>query len=474
MLFNSLEFLVFFLAVFALYITVGAKRQNWLLLVASYTFYGAWDYRFLALLAATTLIDYYIALGIENQSSAQTRKRLLVLSMVSNLGVLGFFKYFNFFTDSFVSLLGTFGMTASPFTLEIILPVGISFYTFQSMSYTIDVYRGQLKPSSSLRDFSLYVAFFPQLVAGPIERATTLLPQIVSPRQVTLDKIGSGLVLIVVGLYKKVVMADNLAPIVDGIFSKQQGFTAEEVFVGSLLFAFQIYGDFSGYTDIARGTSRILGFELMPNFKQPYFARNPSDFWRRWHISLSTWLRDYLYISLGGNQGTRLHTYRNLMLTMVLGGLWHGAAWNFVWWGVFHGSLLVGYRIYEDGRQRTGPASAGPVPALRVICETGVMFLFTLYGWLLFRAGSGAQAVELTVGLLNFESAGILAREVTRLLFFAWPVLVLDYFQFRSGRDESILLRAPMATQACAIAGLLLLFIVLGQYEGASFIYFQF
>lgn len=477
MLFNSLEFLIFFLVFFGLYLTLRRRlrAQNTLLLVASYVFYGAWDYRFLLLLAGTTVIDYCVALAMGRQTDQAVKKRILVVSLVANLSVLGFFKYFNFFEQSFIDLAAVFGMSVSPFILKIVLPVGVSFYTFQSMSYTIDVYRGEIKPVRNLADFALFVAFFPQLIAGPIERATMLVPQVLALRSITLDKIGSGLCLIVFGFYKKVVIADNLSPAVDAIFNKQGGFTAGEVVAGALLFAFQIYGDFSGYTDIARGTARLLGFELMTNFRQPYFARNPSDFWRRWHISLSTWLRDYLYVPLGGNKGSRFLTYRNLMITMFLGGLWHGAAWNFILWGIFHGLLLVGYRLYDESR---GTAATRGVPAAnslpRVIAETFVMFLFTLYGWLLFRAHSGSQIVEMTAALTNFGSLDVLIRETAKLLFYAWPLLVWDYLQFRTRDDEPLITRARVGWQAACYSVLLLMFIILGQYEGASFIYFQF
>jgi len=471
MLFNSLEFVVFFVVVLALYSVLNHSRQNALLLAASYLFYGAWDYRFLALLIGTTVVDYAVALAIDRRSDPLARRRILMFSIVANLGVLGIFKYFNFFADSLVDFAGLFGLTVSPVTLNIVLPVGVSFYTFQSMAYTIDVYRGHLKPCRRLPDFALYVTFFPQLVAGPIERATHLLPQVYARRIVTADKIGAGLSLIALGFFKKVVMADNLAPTVNEIFAKQGGFTAEEVLAGVLCFAFQIYGDFSGYTDIARGTSRLLGFELMDNFREPYFARNPSDFWQRWHISLSSWLRDYLYISLGGNRGGRLATYRNLMLTMLLGGLWHGAAWNFVWWGLYHGALLVGYRFYEE---RAGARSTAARSWLGGVLQIAVMFGFTLYGWLLFRATSGAQIVEMTLALGHFESLRYLARELVTLAFFAWPVVLLDYLRFRGGYPETALLRAPMAVQALTYAGFMLMFFVMGRYEGASFIYFQF
>ena len=476
MLFNSLEFLVFFLVVLGLYAVLKHPGQNRLLLVASYVFYGAWDYRFLVLLIGTTVVDYWVALALQNQTDEEKRRKILLLSIVANLGVLGVFKYFNFFADSLVQLAATFGLTVSPVTLQIVLPVGISFYTFQSMSYTIDVYRRHLEPCRRLEDFALYVAFFPQLVAGPIERATTLIPQITAPRVMTSAKIGSGLSLIALGFFKKVVMADNLAPTVNAIFAKTGGYTAEEVIVAAVLFAFQIYGDFSGYTDIARGTARILGFELMPNFREPYFARNPSDFWSRWHISLSTWLRDYLYVSLGGNRAGRLKTYRNLTLTMVLGGLWHGAAWNFVWWGLYHGALLVGYRLYEERAGRH--VGAGKEPAsgtpFRMVVEMAVMFMFTLYGWLLFRATSGAQIAEMTLALGNPGSMDFLVKQLARLLFFAWPVILLDFLQYRSRGTDPVITRAPMAVQAVAYSGIVCLFLILGSYEGASFIYFQF
>lgn len=472
MLFNSLEFVVFFVFVLALYAVLRHRAQNTLLLIASYVFYGAWDWRFLSLLCATSVVDWAIALALGGTDDASKRKRLLVFSLASNLGVLGAFKYFNFFADSFVALASTFGMSVSPVALNVILPVGISFYTFQSMSYTIDVYRRQLEPCRRLSDFALYVAFFPQLVAGPIERATTLLPQVLSTRVLTADKAGSGLCLIVIGFFKKVVMADSLGPSVDAIFAKGGGYTAAEVIAGTVMFAFQIYGDFSGYSDIARGTSRILGFELMPNFREPYFARSPSDFWNRWHISLSTWLRDYLYVPLGGNRGGRYRTYRNLMITMVLGGLWHGAAWNFVWWGVFHGTLLVGYRLYaERGGDGTTAASDS---GMRVVLETMVMFAFTLYGWLLFRASSGTQILDMTAALGNLEAPGFLAREMARLAFYAWPVVLLDYLNFRGKDEEPWISGRPVLGQALAYAAMILMFIIFGRYDGASFIYFQF
>ena len=317
------------------------RLQNGILLIASYVFYGFWDWRFLALLFVSTVVDYNLALLIEKSESPGERKALLAASICVNLGILGFFKYFGFFAESFASLLNSFGFQSSTPFFNIVLPVGISFYTFQTMSYTIDVYRRKLPATRNFFDFALFVSFFPQLVAGPIERATKLLPQVLQPRKFSQSNFVEGFYLIILGLFKKVVIADNMAPIVNYIFSRDVStLSGAEVLVGVYAFAFQIYGDFAGYTDIARGVAKWLGFDLMLNFRMPYFATSPSDFWQRWHISLSSWLRDYLYIPLGGNRQGTLLTYRNLMLTMVLGGLWHGAAWTFVAWGFFHGLIL--------------------------------------------------------------------------------------------------------------------------------------
>ena len=307
MSFNSLSFVIFIVAFYALYLLVRRHHewQNRLLLVGSYVFYAGWDYRFTSLLLLSTVTDYTIGRSLGASSSAVTRKRLLLGSVVINLTVLGFFKYFNFFADSLVTTLGFAGIEPNLFTLNVILPVGISFYTFQTLAYSFDVYRKRIEPERNFIDYGIYVAFFPQLVAGPIERAGRLLPQIKMPRSITSDQINTGIFLIVWGLFKKVVIADQLAITADRVFSGEIEGGAPVVIAGALAFAFQIYCDFSGYTDIARGISKLLGFELTLNFRLPYFAKNPSDFWKRWHISLSTWIRDYLYIPLGGNRSGR-------------------------------------------------------------------------------------------------------------------------------------------------------------------------
>ena len=342
MLFNSGIFLQFFAAFLLLYHLCRERlnARNALIVAASYFFYGWWDARFVTLLFLTSLVDYVAGRRVEDASTQGGRRLWLAVSVAANLGVLGFFKYCNFFAASFATLLGALGLRADPWTLNLILPVGISFYTFQSMSYTLDVYRRQIPATRDLLGFLAYVSFFPQLVAGPIERARHLLPQFATERVITATHLREGLWLILWGFFKKVVVADNLAPLVEMVYGGPIA-SGPAIALGTLAFAFQIYGDFSGYSDIARGLARVLGFDLMVNFNHPYLAGSPREFWRRWHISLSTWLRDYLYISLGGNRRGPWRTRLNLMLTMLLGGLWHGAAWHFVWWGAWHGLGLV-------------------------------------------------------------------------------------------------------------------------------------
>ena len=360
MLFNSGVFLQFFAAFVLLYWLArnSLPLRNWLILGASYLFYGwwspdkaeaiptnallatLWHCRFLAILVATSLLDFSIALGLDKLATPRSRKWLLSASIAANLGVLGFFKYHDFFALSFSSLLSSLGIPLQARTLGLILPVGISFYTFQSMSYTIDVYRRELPATRNLVNFLAYVSFFPQLVAGPIERARHLLPQFAQTRVITLPMLEEGVWLMLWGMFKKVVLADNFAPLAEMVFGSSH-FTSATVVLGTLAFGLQIYCDFSGYSDIARGTARVLGFDIMWNFNLPYSVASLREFWQRWHISLSTWLRDYLYIPLGGNRFGTTRTYLNLIITMLLGGLWHGAAWNFVLWGLWHGAGLA-------------------------------------------------------------------------------------------------------------------------------------
>jgi D-alanyl-lipoteichoic acid acyltransferase DltB (MBOAT superfamily) len=476
MLFNSFQFVIFLPLVLAGYYSLPHRAQNTFLLIASCAFYACWDWRFLFPLLASTSIDYYCASRMEDLLNAggdpaKKRRQYLVLSIVTNLGLLGFFKYFNFFSTSLQEFLQAFGINSQLWTLRVILPVGISFYTFQALSYTIDVYRGQLHSTRSYRDFLLAVLYFPHLVAGPIQRAHSLLPQVVKPRVITADKIVEGLHLTVWGFFKKVVIADNVAGIVNLTFNSPNpdGFHS---LIGIYAFAVQIYCDFSGYSDIARGVAKLMGFEFMLNFNLPYLAKNPQDFWARWHISLSSWLRDYLYIPLGGNRGGTGRVYRNLMLTMVIGGLWHGAAWNFVLWGFYHGSILILHRMFKAGVSRFGVIRPFG-PTVSSLLSVLIMFQFTCYGWLLFRANSFTQIATITSSLMH-PFTGIDWALATRLALFSSPLVIVQLIQSLTGKlfflDFSSL-RGEVRTAIYAALAYCVLF--LGGTPQA-FIYFQF
>src|SRR5215468_1911989 len=351
MLFDTPIFIVFLVFVVAAYWCLKFRDQNRFLLIASYFFYGWWDWRFLCLMIGSTLIDYFIAIKIEDTEDRRVRRAFLVLSLVINFSILGFFKYFNFFVDSASGALSLLGIHASVPLLRIILPPGISFYTFQEVAYIVDVYSGKLPASRSFLDYGLFISLFPHLIAGPIQRPAHLLPQVQKPRQWDADKAFDGLLLIIEGLFRKCVIADNCALLANAAFGGGFGRPSLPVtLLGMYAFAWQIYGDFSGYSNIARGSAQLMGFHFMVNFRQPYFADSIQDFWRRWHVSLSTWLRDYLYIPLGGNRKGEANTYRNLLLTMLLGGLWHGANWTFVIWGGQHGASLAVERKLTRGR----------------------------------------------------------------------------------------------------------------------------
>ena len=392
MLFNSVEFLLFLPTVFILYWFVfnkSLKIQNLLILVSSYVFYGWWDYRFLSLIFLSTIVDYIIGLNIPKQDSEKKQKLLLWCSVLFNLSVLGFFKYYNFFVDSWIDLFSSVGYEIkSVWTLNIILPVGISFYTFQTMSYTIDIYRKKLEPTKDFISFASFVSFFPQLVAGPIERASNLLPQILKKRSFKYEQGIQGFRLIIWGMFKKVVIADSLAPIVDGTFNNYQDFGGGTLWMGAIYFGFQIYCDFSGYSDIAIGTSKLFGFELMSNFKFPYFSRNIGEFWRRWHISLSTWFRDYLYIPLGGSKHGKLRSIRNIFVIFLVSGFWHGANWTFIVWGVYHSILFLPSFLFNTNRNYTSSiiGENSFLPTLKELLQVGITFLLVSIGWVFFRS----------------------------------------------------------------------------------------
>ncbi len=465
MLFNSINFLVFLPAVLLLLAVTPRSWRNGLLLLASYFFYGVWDWRFLGLLFVTTCLDYWVGLQIHAAATETPRRRFLWVSLSANLLVLGFFKYFNFFVDSFADLLNTVGVQASMPTLRIILPVGVSFYTFQSMSYVIDIYRRQALPASNFRDYALYVAYFPQLVAGPISRVNDLLRQLQNPAPVTAERVNIGLMLLLLGLAKKVLIADMVAPEVDRIFTHAGEMSSGMLLRGAYLFAFQIYGDFSGYSDMARGVSELFGVRLVINFQQPYLSQSITEFWRRWHISLSSWLRDYLYVPLGGNRHGQVKTYRNLMLTMLIGGLWHGANWTFVAWGGWHGLFLAGERLSGIGSDRAARSRA-LVPR---VLTTLLTFHIVVLGWIFFRAADFEVVFEYFLGLAQLShltAVGILPFVV------AAAILVLDVPQDMSG-DHVAFLRLPWWLQSPAYAAACFGILLYGGRE-IPFIYFQF
>ena len=467
MLFNTLQFVAFFVIVLSLYRAFSDHRwQNALLLVASYVFYGAWDWRFLSLIAVSTLVDFWAAKQIHRSTRKSVRKLCLVASLTVNLGMLGVFKYCDFGIESLNILLAFLGFDVHVHVLNLLLPIGISFYTFQTISYSVDVYRGARPSIDNLLNFALYVAYFPQLVAGPIERSTRLLPQLEAPREVTRNDLRVGILWILLGYFKKVAIADTLAPMVDYVFTNPSEVSGTVSLVGVLAFAVQIYGDFAGYTLIARGLSRLMGIHLIENFRAPYLAHSPRDFWQRWHISLSTWLREYLYFSLGGSHHGRTRTYVNLMITMLLGGLWHGARWNFVLWGAYQGILLVFTHALNDiRRQNEGKIWIG----LRI----AFTFLLTLFGWLLFRVADLWQLVDI---LRNITTRFYLTAEVLPYLkptLVAFILLMIYHlWQERSG-NALVLLETNRWVQIGSF-GFLVLSLVMIRSRSVPFVYFQF
>ncbi|NNF75988.1 MAG: MBOAT family protein [Flavobacteriaceae bacterium] len=396
MLFNSIDFAIFLPIVFFLYWFVTnkwLKVQNILVVVSSYVFYGWWDYRFLALIIFSTIVDYIVGRMLSRTESKPARLRLLWVSILVNIGFLGFFKYYNFFVDNFIEAFSFFGKEISPNTLNIILPVGISFYTFQTLSYTIDVYKRKLEPTRDIIAFAAFVSFFPQLVAGPIERATHLLPQFYKKRKFDYEMAKDGMRQILWGLFKKVVIADNCAEFVNQVFANYADQSASTLVMGSFFFAFQIYCDFSGYSDIAIGTARLFGFDLMKNFAFPYFSRDIAEFWRRWHISLSTWFRDYLYIPLGGSRGGVNMKIRNTFIIFLVSGFWHGANWTFIIWGALNAIYFLPLMLAKRNRVHLNTVAQGRV--FPTFVEAGNMlitFLITLLAWIFFRADTVTDA----------------------------------------------------------------------------------
>ncbi|HEX5223010.1 MAG TPA: MBOAT family O-acyltransferase [Verrucomicrobiae bacterium] len=466
MLFNSNEFLVFFGFFLVCYWLVrhSLALRNCLVVVASYVFYCWWDYRFGALLLFTSLTDFFLGRLIAASPSVQRRKFLLFLSVTCNLTLLGFFKYFDFFAQSLEALLASCGFRMSRFVLDVTLPVGISFYTFQSMSYIIDVYRRQIPATRNVIDFLAFVSFFPQLVAGPIERASHLLPQFAQTLRITRENIERGLWLMIWGMFQKVVLADNLAPLAELAFDHAQP-SLPVLALGSIAFGLRILCDFGGYSDIARGVASVLGFTLMINFNAPYTARSLKEFWGRWHISLSTWIRDYLYIPLGGNRRGEWRTGLNLLVVMLLAGLWHGAAINFVLWGLWHGAGLLGYHVWS----RLRPADR-PLPKAFAWALT---MAFVFGGWVLFRIQSAEGLFNATLSLGRLDLPVWWKTYVLSLTVLAAPVVIMQFRQGLLNQADSF---AVISRRwRVALNGLMLLAIAAWwSQEPATFIYFQF
>jgi D-alanyl-lipoteichoic acid acyltransferase DltB (MBOAT superfamily) len=441
--------------------------------LSSYFFYGWWDYRFLSLILLSTLVDYFVGLYLPKQDSQKKQKLLLSCSVLVNLSLLGFFKYYNFFVDSWINLFSSFGYEInSVWTLYIILPVGISFYTFQTMSYTIDIYKKKLKPTKDFIAFASFVSFFPQLVAGPIERAANLLPQILKQRKFMYQQLVQGSRLILWGMFKKVVIADSLAPIVDNIFSNYQNFGGATLWLGAIYFAFQIYCDFSGYSDIAIGTSKLFGFELRSNFKFPYFSRNIGEFWRRWHISLSGWFRDYLYIPLGGSYQGKTKSIRNIFIIFLVSGLWHGANWTFIFWGLFHSILFIPSFIFNKNRKfaNTVIAENTFLPTPREFFEVGTTFLLVTVGWVFFRSETIADSFGfLTSMILDFNLNQPVSRKIIFYLIF---LILVEWTQRINERD--LFYNFPKIIFQIFVIVCVILIIINFKIESQQFIYFDF
>jgi D-alanyl-lipoteichoic acid acyltransferase DltB (MBOAT superfamily) len=472
MLFNSIDFIVFFnLLLLLLFFVKQNKNQKFIFLLASYIFYMWWNPAFILLIILSTVIDYFLGQKIY---AAEKKKNWLILSIMANLGILGFFKYFGFFEDNLFLFMQWFGYEPSWVSLNIILPVGISFYTFQTMSYSIDIYRGNLQPSKSPLDFAVFVAFFPQLVAGPIVRASEFLPQLEQERKLDFSKLN--MLIILKGLFKKVIIADNLGFFVESIYTQPELYPSVIIWVAAICFSIQIYCDFSGYTDIAIGVAAILGFKFPTNFDKPYFAITPSDFWRRWHITLSSWLRDYLYISMGGNKKGTWKTYRNLALTMLLGGLWHGASWNFVLWGALHGTVLVFYRIFNIDKRLKGLKFTS-IPVL--ISYVSFQF-YVIVTWITFRLVDFDKMQTALYKFLVFDFNFSLANSglgtkkfFTTLILLSLFFLVHTYSYAVKGIENRINKVSWNTIYASLAIGALVFYFFIPSND-TPFIYFQF
>jgi alginate O-acetyltransferase complex protein AlgI len=485
MLFHTLEFVYFFVIFFVLYWFLfkrNLKAQNILILVASYVFYGWWDLRFLSLIGLSTVIDYLVGLQIARSSIKKNRILLLWISIIFNIGILGFFKYFNFFAENFALLLESIGFKAHEATLNIILPVGISFYTFQTLSYSIDIYHGKIKPNSDFISFAAFVSFFPQLVAGPIERASHLLPQFYKKRKFSYQLAVDGSKQILWGLFKKVVIADKCGELANLIFDNSADLNGSSLILGTIFFSFQIYGDFSGYSDIAIGISRLLGFDLMQNFAFPYFSRDVAEFWRRWHISLSTWFRDYLYIPLGGSKGGTATKVRNTFAIFLVSGFWHGANWTFIFWGLLNALYFLPLLLTNSNRVNSEIVSAsGFFPTLADFFRIIGTFILTAFAWIFFRAENLTHACEYVAGIFSgtfsidpyFTTThwGNILITLTLITFF----MVSEWYgRFGKFGLQDLFIKNSRLVRWLYYSMLIFLVVMYYQIDRSPFIYFQF
>ncbi len=483
MLFNSLDFAIFLPVVFFLFWFVANKNlrtQNLLIVSASYLFYGWWDWRFLSLILLSTIVDFSVGIGFSKYKNQNIRKTLLWISVVVNLGILGFFKYYDFFLENFINTFSFLGIQFSASSLNIILPVGISFYTFQTLSYTIDVYWRKLEPAKDFIAFCAFVSFFPQLVAGPIERAKNLLPQFYTKRTFEYNKAVDGLRQILWGLFKKIVIADNCAEYANLIFNHPSDYSGSTLVLGALFFAFQIYGDFSGYSDIAIGTARLFGFDLMRNFAFPYFSRDIAEFWRRWHISLSTWFRDYLYIPLGGSRGNTFVKVRNVFLIFIVSGFWHGANWTFIVWGVLNAIYFLPLLLLRKNRKYLDVVAQGNYfPGIKELFRMATTFALVVIAWIFFRAESISHAFLYISGIFSSSIFAIPhfseMRNAFFTILFVIAFIIIEWF----GREEQyallILRKVDFSIVRYSVYYAVVVSIfVFGNFDENPFIYFQF
>ncbi|TNE28790.1 MAG: MBOAT family protein [Bacteroidetes bacterium] len=482
MLFNSLDFAIFLPIVFFIYWFVANKNlqfQNGVIVVASYIFYGWWDWRFLSLILFSSFVDFTIGILLSNQENKRKRKLLLWTSIVVNLGFLGFFKYYNFFLENFIEAFSLFGIEFRATSLNIILPVGISFYTFQTLSYTIDVYKRKLEPTKNILSFLAFVSFFPQLVAGPIERATHLLPQFYVKREFNYPLAVDGMRQILWGLFKKIVIADNSAEFANQIFNHSGDLNGSSLALGALFFTFQIYGDFSGYSDIAIGTSRLFGFDLMRNFAFPYFSRDIAEFWRRWHISLSTWFRDYLYIPLGGSRGGVGMKIRNTFIIFIVSGFWHGANWTFIVWGALNALYFLPLLLTNNNRNNLDIIGEGRiVPPLKDSLRVILTFILVVIAWVFFRAENVSHAVSYLAGMFSptlFDTPDYLGFDRSRIVLLLILFFMTIEWLGRSGQFAIQTLRfLPVRLLRWSFYAVLIFIIFWKGGEEQAFIYFQF